>query len=150
MVLLPRGLSPRGKDFGLTYKVTIKGKFPSMNEFIFANRTGKGRWNKGNQMKQGNQELIAHALAAQLHKVHIDEPIYIQYRFYEPNKKRDLDNISGFFHKVFQDAMVQCGIIHNDNWHYIVGFSDEFYIDNKEPRIEVDIIEQKKRGKKDE
>lgn len=123
------------------YKVIIEGKFPSMNEFIDANRRSKGKWNKGNQMKQQSQDEISWQLLQQHKKLHIDKPVRLIYTFYEPNKKRDLDNISGYFHKVFQDALVHCGIIHNDSWHYIVGFSDEFLIDNKTPRIEVVIQE---------
>ena len=130
-----------GKEQELEYKITIPEKFPSLNEFIEANRTGKKRWNKGNQMKQRDQDLIAAYILQQLHKVHIDKPVFINYKFYEPNKKRDLDNISGYFHKVFQDALVAVGVVHNDSWHYIVGFSDEFYVDNKNPRIEVIISE---------
>lgn len=121
-----------------TYKVTVLGRFPSMNEFIEANRTHK---QKGNKMKQKSQDEISYYILDQLRRIRIDKPIYIKYRFYEPNKKRDLDNISGYFHKVFQDALVNCRTIMNDNWYYIVGFSDEFYVDNKSPRIEVEIIE---------
>ena len=112
-----------------------------MNEFIDANRRSKGKWNKGNQMKQRDQNLISGFIRQHMRKVHIEKPIYIKYRFFEPNKRRDLDNISGYFHKVFQDSLVHCGVIVNDNWHYIVGFSDEFFVDNKFPRIEVEIIE---------
>lgn len=125
------------------YKVIIEGKFPSMNQFIEANRAHK---QKGNKMKQQSQDEISWQLLQQLKKLHIDRPIRISYTFYEPNKKRDLDNISGYFHKVFQDSLVHCGIIHNDSWHYIVGFSDEFYVDNKNPRIEVVIQEVTKDG----
>ena len=125
----------------MEYKVVIDGKFPSMNEFIDANRRSKGRWNKGNTIKQNCQNEISYQLMKQLRKVKIDKPIKLFYTFFEPNKKRDLDNISGFFHKVFQDALVHCGIIHNDSWHYITGFSDDFKVDSKNPRIEVIIQE---------
>jgi len=121
-----------------TYKVTVLGRFPSMNEFINANRIHK---QKGNQMKQKSQDTISYYILDQLRRVKIDKPVYIKYKFYEPNKKRDLDNISGYFHKVFQDALVNCRIIMNDNWYFIVGFSDEFFVDNKNPRIEVEIQE---------
>lgn len=126
----------------MTYKITIEGKFPSMNEFIDANRRSKGRFNKGNAMKQQSQNEISWQILKQHKKLHIDKPVRLLYTFYEPNKKRDLDNISGYFHKVFQDALVHCGVIHNDSWHYIVGFSDTFLIDNKKPRIEVIIKEE--------
>lgn len=124
------------------YRIIIDGRYPSMNQFIEANRIGKGRWNKGNKMKQECQEEISLYINTQLHKIHILKPVYIKYKFYEPNKKRDLDNISGFFHKIFQDALVKCGVIQNDSWQYIVGFSDEFFVDNKCPRIEIEIIEK--------
>ena len=127
--------------------MTIEGEFASLNEFIDANRRSKGRWNKGNQMKQRDQNIISCYIKSQLKKVHIDVPVFLKYKYYCKNRKRDLDNISGYFHKVFQDALVHCGVIHNDSWQYIVGFSDEFFVDNKKPRIEVEIIE-KKEGKK--
>lgn len=122
----------------MEYKVTIPGRFRSMNEFIDANRIHK---QKGNNMKKGDQNTICFYLMQQHRKLHIDKPVKLIYTFYEPNKKRDLDNISGYFHKVFQDALVHCGIIHNDSWQYITGFSDDFKVDNKNPRIEVIIQE---------
>lgn len=125
----------------MKYSITIPGRFPSMNQFIEANRTHK---QKGNQMKQKSQNEISFYILDQLQRVRIDKPIYIRYKFYEPNKKRDLDNISGFFHKVFQDALVGCRIIMNDSWYYIVGFSDEFFVDNKNPRIEIEIEEKER------
>ena len=122
----------------MEYKVVIEGRFPSMNEFINANRTHN---QKGNKMKQQSQDEISWQLLQQHKKLHIDKPVKLFYTFYEPNKKRDLDNISGYFHKVFQDALVHCGIIMDDSWHYILGFSDTFLVDNKNPRIEVIIQE---------
>lgn len=126
------------------YKVVIEGKFPSMNEFIDANRRSKGKFNKGNQMKQASQNEISWQLLQQHKKLHIDKPVYLHYTFYEPNKKRDLDNVASYFMKVFQDALVRCGILNNDSWYYVTGFSTEFYIDSKKPRIEVIISEVEK------
>lgn len=122
----------------MTYKVVVNGKFPSLNEFINACRTHKMA---ANNMKHKSQNEIAVYLVEQLQKVRIDKPVFIKYTYYEKNKKRDLDNISSYFHKVFQDSLVNCKIIHNDSWQYIVGFSDDFAVDNKNPRIEVEIIE---------
>lgn len=122
----------------MTYKVVVNGKFPSLNEFINACRTHKM---SANNMKHKSQNEIAVYLVEQLRKVRIDKPVFIKYTYYEKNKKRDLDNISSYFHKVFQDSLVNCKIIHNDSWQYIVGFSDDFAVDNHNPRIEVEIIE---------
>jgi Holliday junction resolvase RusA-like endonuclease len=68
-------------------------------------------------------------------------PVKLHFRFYEPNRKRDLDNISGFAHKVIQDALVSCGVLGGDGWKYITGYTDEFFVDKQNPRIEVEIEE---------
>ena len=118
-------------------KIVIKGSYPGLNEFIAANRRRSGNWSGGNEMKKKDQNSIAW----QLPRWHTDKPVYIRYRFYCQNRKKDKDNISGYFHKIFQDALVQRKVIPNDGWNNITGFSDEFYIDSKNPRIEVDLEE---------
>ena len=110
-----------------------------MNELISANRTHP---QKGNKLKHDAQNVISFYVAKELRHVHIENPVVIHYRFFEPNRRRDLDNISGFFHKVCQDALVECGILKNDGWEYISGYTDDFFIDQKNPRIEVDLVEQ--------
>lgn len=129
------GISVRSS---MEYKFTIDGKLPSLNEFISKNRSNPAL---GNKMKQENQRLVELYIMRDLRNIHIDKPVYIEYTFYEPNKKRDLDNISGFAHKVIQDALVESCVLHNDSWHYIVGFSDSFKVDKDKPRIEVEIYE---------
>lgn len=71
----------------------------------------------------------------------IERPVYMEYTWYERNKRRDLDNISSFGRKVIQDALVQTRVLVNDGWNEIVGFSDQFYVDAANPRIEVLIRE---------
>ena len=61
----------------------------------------------------------------------------LHYHFYEPNKRRDLDNISAFAHKVIQDALVKCKVLNNDGWKEITGYTDSFSCDKENPRIEV-------------
>lgn len=124
-----------------TYKVTVLGKFPSLNDLIAATNMHKHR---GNQLKQKSQNEISYYILEQLRRVRIDKPVFIKYRFYEPNKKRDLDNIASYFMKVFQDSLVCCRIIPNDNWYHIVGFSNEFFVDNRQPRIEVELVEMER------
>lgn len=92
-------------------------------------------------MKQQCQMLINNAIRTQLKHLHIETPIYINYSFYEANKRRDLDNISSVAHKFIQDSLVVCKVIDDDGWKNIVGFSDEFHVDKLNPRIEVIIKE---------
>ena len=120
-------------------KIVIPGKFPGLNEFIAACRRTRGSWSGGNAMKREDQKKISWYLP---HNVRFKKPIFIEYTFYEENARRDKDNISGYFHKVFQDSLVQAGIIENDGWKQIDGMADYFMIDKKRPRIEIEIKER--------
>ena len=40
---------------------------------------------------------------------------------------------------MIQDALVQAHTLQNDGWKEITGFSDEFFVDAHNPRIEVEI-----------
>ena len=114
----------------------IPGKLPSLNEYISAERAHR---QKEAHMKREWQDTVCMIIrAARLKK--IKDPVTIRYLFIEPNRKRDKDNISGFAHKVIQDALVQTRVIVNDTWDNISGYVDEFKIDRVNPRIEVTLI----------
>ena len=125
----------------MEYRFTIDGTLPNLNDYLQAERqvirTAKSYTTRGNEMKQFQQNHIVLILRGQLKGLKIDKAIFITYRFFEPNKRRDLDNISAFAHKVIQDALVKSGIIRNDGWKEIVGFVDTFAVDKERPRIEV-------------
>ena len=122
-------------------KLTIEGYFPSLNDFINANRKNRRNWNGGNSMKQRDQHTLVMEIHSQLRRK-LRPPVTIDYRYFCKDRKRDLDNISGYFHKVFQDALVQSGRLENDSWKFISGFSDTFDLDRKNPRIEITIHEK--------
>lgn len=73
--------------------------------------------------------------------VRIETPVFMEYLWVEPNRRRDLDNVSSFGRKVIQDALVQCGVLKDDGWRYVVEFSDRFEVDRETPRIEILIKE---------
>ena len=85
--------------------------------------------------------VVSEAIRAALKRQVIKSPITIHYAFYEPNRRRDLDNIAAVAHKFIQDSLVKCQVIENDGWQYIKGFSDEFHVDKHNPSIEVTLIE---------
>ena len=123
----------------MVYRVTIPGKFPSLNEFIEANRVRKGSWSKGNDMKQKSQAAIIPYINKEI-KESLGE-IHLCYHFYEESTRRDVDNVSGYFVKVFQDSLVKSGVLENDGWRWIKGFEVIFSVDRVNPRIEVEITE---------
>ena len=122
-------------------KFVISGRLPGINEYTHACRTHKI---VGARMKQENQQYVQLEIYRQRKQIGtVKPPIKLIYRFFEPNKKRDQDNVSGFARKVIQDALVVEGVIKNDGWGYVTGRAEEFYIDSENPRIEVEILEAK-------
>ena len=118
--------------------LTIPGRLTGLNEYIAACRTNA---HAGAKLKANEQARVEIAIRQQLRGVRIDSPVYITYRWYEQDRRRDLDNISSFGRKVIQDALVTTGVLKDDGWRQITGFRDEFYVDKHHPRIEVEIRE---------
>lgn len=133
----------RAERSWMLYTFTIKGTLPGLNEYLKAERSFHNRHSTGNDMKQQYQMIISNAIRLNLKRTHINNPVRIKYTFYEPNRKRDLDNIAGVAHKFIQDALVKCKVLDNDGWNNIVGFEDHFFIDKHNPRIEVVLEEVK-------
>lgn len=123
----------------MEYLLTIPGKLCGLNDYITAERANRY---KGAQMKSDNEQIVTWAIRKHLKGVKIDKPVYMEYRWYEHNMRRDKDNISSFGRKVIQDALVSAGVLKDDGWKYVVGFSDRFEVDKDNPHIEVRIIEQ--------
>lgn len=121
----------------MTYKFTIRGTLPGLNELIEAERRNRYA---GAALKKQSESVVMHA-ARSLGKMRFTEPVYIVYHWYEPNRRRDKDNISSFGRKVIQDALVKSKILQNDGWSNIIGFEDRFEVDKKNPRIVVEILE---------
>lgn len=119
-------------------QITISGRLPGLNEYIAACRTNHYT---GGKMKKTDQNAVAWQIRQGIKGYKVTGPVRMVYRWYEPNRKRDLDNISSYGRKVIQDALVMCKILPDDSWNYIKGFTDEFYVDKKHPRIEVELWE---------
>ena len=47
---------------------------------------------------------------------------------------------------MIQDALVKCNVLEDDGWNYVTGFTDEFFHDKDNPRIEVTLIETETGG----
>lgn len=119
-------------------KLTIWGTLPGLNDFIEENRRN---YHAGAKLKKEAQFLVVLSARKYLKRWRPAGPVYMTYRWFEPNKKRDKDNIAAGGRKIIQDSLVEAGVLKNDGWNDIAGFRDEFYIDKKEPRIEVEIEE---------
>lgn len=122
----------------MRYTLIIAGRLDNMNDYTSACRTNQY---KGAKLKQKNENVVKQAIYEQLGRLRIKNPVRMLYRWYEPNKRRDMDNISAFGRKVIQDALVETRVLQDDGWRYVKGFQDEFYVDKGNPRIEIEIIE---------
>lgn len=116
----------------------VPGRLPGLNEYTTACRTNP---HKGAKMKREAQERVEYAIIHAQHRGELPRrfrpPIWIEYTFYEPNKRRDKDNIASFAHKVIQDALVNLGLLDNDGWGDVQGWRDVFGVNGRSPRIEV-------------
>lgn len=117
--------------------IVIPGRLPGINEYINATRANRF---KGAQMKRKAQD-ICEAGILQSGVTMTSRPVVIHYTWYELNQRRDHDNVSGFGHKVIQDALVACGVLSDDGWNEVRGYTDTFKLDKEHPRIEITLEE---------
>lgn len=113
----------------------IEGTLVNLNDYTKACRTNRF---VGNEMKEKTEARISIHIREQLTGMHFNEPVRLSFRWYEPNKRRDLDNIC-FAKKFILDALVKNNVLVDDGWRWVKGFTDDFFIDRERPRVEVDI-----------
>lgn len=99
--------------------VTIRGRLPSLNEYINAERKNRQAAAK---MKRETDEMIYW----QIRRMQpIKQKVHISFIWYEETARRDPDNVC-FAKKFILDAMQKAGKLQNDNAKWISGFDDSF------------------------
>lgn len=126
----------------LQKKIVIPGTLPGLNEYIDAER---GNRYQAAELKRKTEEMIVACIMQQIPGARFREPVHIKYIWYEPNRRRDKDNIA-FGKKFIQDALVMAGILEGDGWRGIGSFTDTFAVDKHNPRVEVIIETVEKEG----
>lgn len=116
----------------------IYGTLPSANEYINACRTNRYVAAK---MKRESEERITKHIKEQIPDIHYEKMCELKFKWFMPNKKKDIDNIA-FSKKFLLDALVSNGTIKADGWKGVIGFTDEFFVDANDPRIEIEINER--------
>lgn len=128
----------------MEYTFTIAGKFygnnvmPDLNNYL--HECGRHP-QAGARMKRDYMMIACNAIRKQLPGARISGKVHIHYRYYEPSRKRDPSNINAFAVKVIEDALQACGVLSNDGWANIAGYSQDFFVDKDRPRIEITIKE---------
>ena len=123
-------------------KFDIEGRLPGLNEMIDAAKQGKGKYQPYSIMKQTYTDMVAWLAK----KLPAYEKVALIITWYEPDRRRDPDNIMAG-QKFILDGMVQAGVIPDDSQKYILGIYHRFKVDRKNPRVEVEIVDMEKNEK---
>jgi Holliday junction resolvase RusA-like endonuclease len=117
-------------------KLEIPGRLPGLNEIIDAAKQGKGKYQPYAMMKEHYTTMIGW-LAKKLPNF---EKVALIITWYEPNEKRDPDNVQAGC-KFILDGLVKAGTIPNDTRRYIKSITHIPELDRDNPRVEVEIQE---------
>ena len=120
----------------MTQTFTVPCRLAGMNEYQQACR---GHWAQGAKLKKQQQALVETAILVAGVKP-FTAPVTVQFRWVEPNRRRDFDNICAASKWVL-DAMVARGVIPDDSDRWVKSVSHERGLDRKAPRVEVTVTE---------
>ena len=128
-------------------KFTIPGELMALNEYTNACR---GHWAKGNKVKREQTELVAASVTAAKLKPY-DGPVEIGVKWVEGTRKRrqlrDVDNIA-FGAKFILDALVECGVIPDDNPRIVRNVYHHYRYNADDPHVEVVVMDYDPSGRK--
>ena len=116
-------------------RFTIPGRFPSLNDYISAERSQRGYAASMKKKETKRAADAAHGVPT------FSDPVIVSFKWVEPNARRDIDNVA-FAHKFILDGLVDAGVLKGDSRKYVVGLEDDFTeVDPDNPRVIVTIYE---------
>jgi Holliday junction resolvase RusA-like endonuclease len=113
--------------------IEYPGRLPGLNEIIAAAKRSPYEYAK---MKDRYTSEIGW-LAKKLPRY---SRVNIIITWYEPNRRRDPDNVSGG-QKFILDGLVRGGAIKDDSQRYIHSIEHRFEVDGENPRVEIEVQE---------
>lgn len=118
------------------YQFTLTGRLPGLNEIISACRHNKFAGAK--QKREATAFIGFQMLRLKVPAIRV--PVKIHFKWVEPNKRRDRDNVQSGS-KFILDAMQELFILVNDSRKWVLDVThDTQTIDKANPRIEVTIV----------
>lgn len=115
--------------------LTLPGKWPSLNQYIAAERTHRMA---GAKMKAEYTDIAYFACISQNLPL-FKRPVKIHFVWYSTNRRMDTDNIR--WCKPILDGLVLAGVLPDDSQRWVQQLSDTFLVDKDNPRVEVEIKE---------
>jgi len=117
-------------------RLSLPGEYTDLNTYSTAERAHR---HKAAEIKRDETERVWAEVMSQKNRegLRIEKyPITIAFHWFAPDKRKDPDNIA-FAKKFLLDGCQDAGLIENDGWKQIAGFSDSFHIDKESPRVEM-------------
>jgi len=116
-------------------KLVFPGEFPSLNEYINAERRNRFIAAK---IKKETTQRVKQACAQYART--IDYPVHVQCIWYTKNERKDPDNVA-FAIKFLLDGIVEAGLLTNDTRKYVLTLTHFFHTDKHNPRVEVSLVQ---------
>jgi Holliday junction resolvase RusA-like endonuclease len=124
----------------MTLSFTIPTRLPGANEIIDAARD---HWSRSAKQKKTWTGIVVNCLANRYEGKQLGAfslPVWVYINWYEPNEKRDPDNIMAGQKFIF-DGLVAAGILKGDGFKHVRQITHQFHVDAKNPRVEIRISE---------
>jgi hypothetical protein len=112
--------------------LVIKGELTDLNNYV--------------RIERGNKFAAANVKQEETNRVWSEckqqglllqkKGVFIVFQWFAKDRRKDKDNVA-FAKKFILDGLVLAGVIKSDRWDFISGFLDLFYVDEKDPRVEV-------------
>ena len=115
----------------------IRGPLPGANEIVAAAK--RPAWSKTSYTKikkQWTEDVWKWAKEGRIKRM--DGPAHISCIWREPNRRRDIDNVSAGV-KFVLDGLVMAGVLDNDGWEHVFSIEHRFQVDPKNPGVLVHI-----------
>ena len=116
-------------------EVWLPGRWPSLNELMY-----KGTRHKIQVKRLWADLTIAFVNRAKLAPV--SKRVHLSYEHRRANLRGDPSNFAAGAAKVIEDSLVKCGILKNDGFANVSGFTHTFKIDAENPGVKVVISEE--------
>lgn len=98
----------------------IPHSLPCINDMVAKNRFVY------NKLKQDTESMIEYEIRRQ--KIKPMNYAYLSFVWFEKDKRRNPDNVSGGGPKFVLDALVRSGILKNDGWSEVLGIRHGFVV----------------------
>jgi len=117
--------------------LVIKGELTNLNEYV---RVERGNRFAGANIKESETNRIWAECRSQRFPAQ-KKGVFLVFRWYARDRRKDKDNVA-FAKKFILDGLVLAKVIESDRWDFISGFLDVFYLDQENPRVEIDFYDE--------